>query len=74
MTLEYLLNRATASEHVLITTVAKLIEKEATKVVSKRALDFLTKNPVPARDDFGGRDQLISWAKRFSEALTEESK
>ena len=74
MTLEDLLRRATASEHVLITTVVKLTEEEAAKAVSKRALDFLMKNPVPARDEFGGRDQLPSWAKRFSQALTEETK
>jgi hypothetical protein len=70
MTLEDLLRRATASEHVLITTVLKLAEEEAAKVVRKRIFDFVGKNLPPHPHDPSFREARERWLKRFNEAIT----
>lgn len=77
MTLDELRKRATAAELTLIDTVIKLMDEEAVKTVRTRAGNFLRANPVPARDNFGEplySDQMVTWCKRFNEALTDEVK
>jgi hypothetical protein len=74
MNLEDLLKRATASEHVLITTVLKLSDEEAAKAVRKRVSDFITRNFPPHPHNPGFREAQEQWVKRFNEAITEEGK
>lgn len=74
MTLEDLLKRATASEHVLITTVLKLAEVDATKTVRARAGVFIVKNLPPHRHDPDYDVTKERWLRGFNESLNGEGK